>query len=342
MNIIKKTILRAIIFILCITLAGGLLSENLSALAESTRPPGRISSNLSPIAEDLELSTFRNVPVTGRFAAADPEYDALTFEIVTPPRRGEVVLDEDGTFIYTPRERYRGRDSFTYVAVDAVGNISPTATVRINVKRQSGQTSYADMDGNSAAYAALVLAENGVFSGETLGDRQFFRPDMPVTRGEFLAMSLKTLGADTLTGVTRTGFYDDESIPMWIKPYVSTALLSGIIRGYRNTDGNLVFSPNSPVTFSEAAVILGNLLDISDTMQAIYTGATYSRMDYQIPYWAYTAAANLYAADIIPGGISGISGDYVTRADAAKMLLASYNFHTSQDAHGRTLLGWAR
>jgi len=325
---IKKTAVRAAIGVLCLALTAGFIAESLMALAQTASSPAM--TNSPPTAKSFELSTFRDVPVTGRFSASDPDGGALTFEIVMPPKRGALTATEDGTFIYSPRERSRGRDSFTYVAVDSAGNVSDPATVSITVRRQSGRTSYADMDGNSAAYAALVLSENGIFTGEMLGDRHFFRPEMPVTRGEFLAMCLKISGRDAIPGVTRTGFYDDESIPMWIKPYVSTALVSGIIRGYRNADGNLVFSPNSPVTFSEAAVMLAGALGMDGYVPAM-------RSDPYIPVWAYGAAASLHSAGVLR--ISGIHGDHITRADAAKMLLNSRNLIASG---GASLLGWTR
>jgi len=317
--------------LLFIIAAGGCL--RFAAMAATTSD---IASNAPPIAENLEFSTFRDVPIIEKLSSADPEGDAVTFEIVTQPTRGSVTILYDGSFIYTPRERFRGRDSFGYVAVDSLGNVSPEATVRINVKRQSGRTNYVDMSGNSAAFAALVLAENDIFTGETLGGKHFFRPEKTVSRGEFLAMALKTAGVDPLTGVTRTGFYDDDSIPLWIKPYVSTALMDGVITGYRNSAGRIVFSPNSPITFSEAAVILNRLLDITDVAvpAAVQT-------DLYIPAWAYAASRNLSATRIIAGGISGIHGDHVTRADAAIMLLNSRNLLESRN-DGATLLGWAR
>ena len=36
----------------------------------------------------------------------------------------------------------------------------------------------------------------------------------------------------TVDGVTRTGFADDADIPIWEKPYVSTALMAGSARGF--------------------------------------------------------------------------------------------------------------
>jgi hypothetical protein len=63
----------------------------------------------------------------------------------------------------------KGKDSFTYVAIDSGGNISDEATVTVNIKKQSTNITYSDMSGNSSNYAALMLAEKGVFTGESWG-----------------------------------------------------------------------------------------------------------------------------------------------------------------------------
>ena len=335
MDIFKKTPFRTVIMALCISLACGFLTANLTALAESAAAPRGLSGNVPPIAETLEFSTFRDVPLTERLSSTDPDGDAVTFEITAPPRKGDIAVASDGAFVYTPKAGFRGRDSFSYVAVDTAGNVSSEAAVRINVKKRLTKTVYADMNGHSAAYAALSLCENGIFTGEMLGNEYFFRPDQPVTRGEFLAMCLNAGGSDTLTGVTRTGFYDDESIPMWVKPYVSTALMSGIIGGSRTLDGRIVFNSDVPITFSEAAVMLNNTLGITDVVSVAVI-----ETDPDTPVWAYTAVANLNACRIIPDEVSDIYSRQVTRADAAEMLLASNNLFEAQ-AGGKSLLGWA-
>ena len=335
MNIFKKTPFRTVIIALCISLACGFLTVNLTALAESAAAPKSLSGNVPPIAENLEFSTFRDVPLTETLSATDPDGDAVTFEITAPPKKGEAAAAPDGVFIYTPKAGFRGRDSFTYVAVDIAGNVSSEATVRISVKKRLTKTVYADMDGHSAAYAALSLCENGIFTGEMLGNECFFRPDQSVTRGEFLAMCLNAAGSDTLTGVTRTGFYDDDRIPMWVKPYVSTALMSGIISGSRTLDCRIVFNSDAPITYSEAAVILNNTLGITDVVIAAAI-----ETDPDTPVWAYTAAANLNACGIIPDEVTDIYSRQVTRADAAKMLLASSDLLESR-ADSRSLLVWA-
>ena len=72
-------------------------------------------------------------------------------------------MPEDGSseFVYTPYENKTGKDSFTYVAVDAVGNSSDPATVKIKIEKPNTKVTYADMDGDPAHKAAIRLAEEG-------------------------------------------------------------------------------------------------------------------------------------------------------------------------------------
>ena len=76
----------------------------------------------APVAQNMELTTYRNVSVGGRLTAVDPDGDTLTFQITTEPTKGEIELTDDGRFVYTPDTNRRGRDYFGYKAMDASGN----------------------------------------------------------------------------------------------------------------------------------------------------------------------------------------------------------------------------
>src|SRR5699024_4807870 len=71
------------------------------------------AANSAPVAQDLSLTTYRDVLLSGRFAAVDPEGDLLTFQLVKKPARGAVALPDDGsdTFTYTPYEGKTGKDT---------------------------------------------------------------------------------------------------------------------------------------------------------------------------------------------------------------------------------------
>ena len=194
---------------------------------------------------ELELTTYRNVCVGGQLSAVDPEGDAMTFEITTQPSKGTVELTDDGRFVYTPDTNRKGRDYFGYRAVDETGARSQEATVIIKIEKQKTQTTYADMAGHPSAYAATALAENGIFTAEMVGGAYVFSPERYVTRGEFLSMCMTLSGDELLSGVAATGFADDAEIAEWLKPYVATALMDGVVSGY-SVSGGAVFEPTRP------------------------------------------------------------------------------------------------
>ncbi len=286
--------------------------------------------NGAPVAQDLELSTYKNVPLTAQFAATDPEGDALTFQLIKKPSRGAVTMPADGSteFVYTPYENKTGKDSFTYVAVDAVGNTSEPATVKLRIEKASTKVTYSDMEGVSAYKAAIRLAEEGIFVGEQMGENYFFCPDRTVSRSEFTAMAMKAVGIDALPDVSVTGFADDTAIPTWAKGYAASALKSGVVLGTVGEDGQVVFSPDSPITRAEAAVVLDRALQVSDVAQTMLPEAA--------PTWCAQSAANLSSCGVLSADASGSLGltATITRADAAEMLLGALEVLDSRDTGG--------
>ncbi|QHS59740.1 DUF7933 domain-containing protein [Chitinophaga agri] len=54
-------------------------------------------------------------------------------EIVQQPAHGTIIINEDGTVVYTPEQGYNGPDSFTYRVQDEHGSWSNVATVNMNI-----------------------------------------------------------------------------------------------------------------------------------------------------------------------------------------------------------------
>ena len=275
------------------------------------------AANEAPIARNMDLTTYRNVAITGYFDAVDGEGDALTFQLTATPARGSVELSEDGSarFVYTPYENKTGKDSFTYVATDSAGNTSPEATVSLRIEKPGTSVTYADLEGDPAHKAAIRLAEEGIYVGRRLGDSYFFDPDQPVSRAQFLTMAMAAAGVEALEGVTLTGFADDASIPAWAKGAVSAALMAGAIQGSRDESGAPVFGADQTVTRGEATVMLNNLLDIADVPVEVFSpeGAD---------HWAAQAAANLSASGVLPAGDTGTAqlSQALTLGQAAELL----------------------
>jgi len=303
-------------------------------VALATVESGEGSQNLAPVAENLEFTTYKGVAIMGTLQAVDPEGDMIEFKMISEPKKGAAVLAEDGSFTYTPNEGKKGKDTFTYVVVDSMGNVSEEAIVKVVIEKQSTDVTYSDLEGSSEQYAALKLAEEGLFVGEKIGDQYFFNSDQTVSRGEFLAMCLNASGVELVEGITRTGFADDNEIDTWLKPYVTTALMSGTVQGRRIDSGTLYFAPNEPITAAEASVMLNNVLEISDVSDD-GSGAE----DGLVPTWAYQATLNLSACRIIPAANDSLYDDEMTRAGAAQMLCSALDLLASDSSN--SLLSWA-
>ncbi len=108
--------------------------------------------------------------------------------------------------------------------------------------------------------------------------------------------------------------YRRGSIPEYQKPYVSTALLTGIVSGYSDNVNSVVFSGNNYISYSEAAVMLNRSMNLTDVVAQNYGDSA--------PAWAAQACANLSACRIADYSTVA-SGDVLTRADCAKLLSAA-------------------
>ena len=291
------------------TLSDGVLSGvqelKLTILPKEDQPP---------TAEDGSLETYKNIAGSGTLSAADPEGKPLTYNLVKEPKRGSVELHEDGTFTYTPDKNKVGKDSFTYTVTDSGGNTSEEAKISIEIRKPTDKATYADMDGDPDAFYAMWLKEAGLFTGATVGGNLCFEPEKTVSRGEFLVMVMKLVDAQAdETGLT-SGFSDEAATPVWLQPYIVSALGSGMISGVSSEDG-VVFRPEAALSRAEAAVMLQNVLQLpAPTAKTVFSETDAAA----VPAWAADATAALSAAGISLGDTA--QADAITRREVAKLL----------------------
>ena len=270
-----------------------------------------VATEGKPIAENLELETYRGVSVDGQLRATDPQGDALTYQITTPPIKGEITLGNDSSFVYTPDPSRRGKDYFGYTATDTAGNVSQEATVIITLRKQKTAVTYADLDGSPYHCDAIRLAESGVFTGAMVGGDYVFSPDTMISRGEFLAMCMTVSELDILPAVTSTGYTDDADIPQWQKPYIATARMHGSISAVSET-GSTDFEATAPITCAQAAVMLDGIFGLS--------GVSAASLHSNTPDWAVQAVTNLTACRVLPENCD--PAQYLNRGMTADMLCA--------------------
>lgn len=268
--------------------------------------------NEPPEADADSFETYKNIAANGKLKASDPEGEPLTFQLDKEPKRGTVEINSDGSFTYTPYENKVGKDSFTFTATDRSGNVSEPAKISVEIRKPTDQNVYADMNGDPDAFAAMWMKEEGLFTGASIGGNLCFSPDTAVTRGEFLVMAMKLVDAQASADAASTGFADEAQTPVWMRSYISTALLNGMISGTVEED-RLVFHPTDAMTRAEAAVMLQNILDlpVSDSR------SVFNSQDDAVPTWARSAAAALSEAGITVS----VSEDPLTRRDVANLLL---------------------
>ena len=255
--------------------------------------------NLAPAAEDFAAETYKNLPLEGKLKVSDPEGEAMTYAIARQPKRGQVELREDGSFVYTPKKNKVGIDSFVYTATDESGKVSREATVTITIVRPTDSTQYTDTAGLDCRFAAEWMKNTGIFVGEKLDGQACFAPERPVTRGEFITMLVKALDLEPQRLPENM-----ENVPVWLRPYLAAALRAGLTAGVPTEGGT---DHNSPITGGEAAVMLQNALDLS--CRDLETMAS------EDPHWADRALAVLQAH-----GITLRRDDPLTRAQTALAL----------------------
>lgn len=271
--------------------------------------------NEAPTAADGTLETYKNVANSGTLDVSDPEGDSLRYDLKAAPKRGTVELSDDGTFTYTPAKNKVGKDSFTYTATDASGNVSNEATVQIEILKPMDSVTYGDMSGDPDQFTAMWLREQQLFSGESVAGVTCFCPEKTVTRGEFLVMVSRMAGLEPDEAQMTSGFADESTTPQWMRPYIVSALRAGVISGI-NSENGLVFRPNEPLTAAEAAVMLQNLLRLPEAQET----AAFADPE-AVPTWAASAMGALWDAGLPVSADSCTSP--ITRRDAAKLLYAA-------------------
>ena len=268
--------------------------------------------NEAPVCRDVKFETYKNIANTGVLSASDPEGDTLTYQLVKEPKRGTVDIAPDGSFTYTPAQNKVGKDVFTYTATDSAGNVSNVANVTVKIVKPTDKAMYQDLAGDTLAYTAMWLKDRGVYTGKRIARNLCFEPEGTLTRGEFLVMAMKLLGAEPESARLTSGFADESKTPAWMRPYIVSAFKSGMVSGVTSPDG-MVFRPSSNLTRAEAAVMLQNILDLPQSQEA----AVFSE-DCAVPVWAQASVSALESAGIsIP---VTTSAENLTRREAAELL----------------------
>ncbi|MGB9661017.1 MAG: S8 family serine peptidase [Moorellaceae bacterium] len=201
-----------------------------------------------------------------------------------------------------------GEKSLTLVALDRRTGAVTGGRIELGV---AGALPFWDIQGHWAAEDIRELTNRGLLAGFEDGS---FKPDLSVTRVEFVALLVRLAGWPTSDN-PNLPFTDAASIPAWARGAVFAAWQRGLVVGFE--DGT--FRPAVPLTRAEAAALMVRYLG----QRAPEPALNLPFKDWeQAPGWARKDLARAYAANLIrgvaPDKLDPLSP--LTRAQAAAVL----------------------
>ena len=163
--------------------------------------PVQVTYTQPPVAVDDGYSTPEDTPLTAAAPGVlgndtDADGDPLTAIQEAGPASGTLVLDADGSFVYTPTLNFNGVVTFTYHANDGTAN-SNTATVAITVTATNDAPTFTSTPVTTAteeiAYTYSVTAAD---VDNAVADLTIAAPTLP----GWLTLTDNGDGTATLTG----------------------------------------------------------------------------------------------------------------------------------------------
>jgi len=198
---------------------------------DSSEFPDQVDSgdeidNRAPEAEDVELATPEDTPLTVQLPGTDPDGDELRFTVQTEPEHGALSIDE-GQGTYTPEDDFFGTDAFVVRVSDGLLFVDVTVTIEVQgvedepVANDTTLTtdedtpldvslSASDADGDRLTFTITTPPTLGTLSG-TVPDVTY-TPD-PNTNGSDHIVFEATDGKATATGTVDITIAPVEDVP---------------------------------------------------------------------------------------------------------------------------------
>ena len=132
--------------------------EGVAGLVQTTAPQASTAAadvptdpatpaNVAPSVGNYSQITKEDNSVSGQVQGSDANGDSLNYSKASDPQHGKVVVNEDGSYTYTPNANYHGGDSFTVLVSDGQGGTA-LSTVNIEVTPVNDSPKVEDPNGN--------------------------------------------------------------------------------------------------------------------------------------------------------------------------------------------------
>jgi hypothetical protein len=224
--------------------------------------------NDAPIANDINTSTNRHIPVSITLDATDVENDDLTYSIVSGPSSsvGGSLGDIDGnTVVYTTSNG--GTDSFTYKANDGEFD-SNTATVNITITSNNNAPTVRD--------TTFTIGNTRIDGGEPISFFSLPGDDLDAARDNYTneALLTYTLENNPSGWFRNDGTRKDQHHPNRVEFYVPNGFVGSKSSDFKATDNENADSNIGTITV--------NTVVASETNSIYLAGTGYSQY-LQIP-----------------------------------------------------------
>ena len=215
--------------------------------------------NDAPVAVNDVARTNEDTPVTVAVLTndSDPDGDPLTISAASA-LNGTVVVNPDGTIIYTPRANFNGTDTITYTISDGKGGTS-TATVTVTVDPVNDPpvaTNDTATTNEDAPVTIAVLGNDADIDGDPLtvisasapNGTVVINPDGTIT----YTPTLNFNGTDTITYQISDGKggFSTATVTVTVVPLNDAPVASPPLAPQSNPDGAVVSVPTA-ASFSD-------------------------------------------------------------------------------------------
>lgn len=233
------------------------------------------TDNTPPLAMDDSFIFTEDVPLMGNVLAdngygadIDPDGDPLSVSLLDTVGFGDLVLNADGSFTYTPDADFDGTDGFTYQISDGRGGTDTASVtlqgIAVNDPAVANNDSYA----TAADSALIIAAAEGVLANDTDAEGDPFTASLISD----VANGMLSLNADgSFTYTPDTGFIgydsfvyavtggDTATVTLAVGVEQTIPVPQGLVAAYQISEG-LILGAGGVVVGWEDGSGLGNHL----------------------------------------------------------------------------------
>ncbi|WIB27037.1 Ig-like domain-containing protein [Curtobacterium sp. MCSS17_015] len=173
----------------------------------------------------------------------------LTAKVDQAPANGTLVLRAEGSYTYTPADRFSGKETFTYTATDGSGN-QATGLVTITVTPRAGDDTLTTVAGQALVVTSGALTGNDSGVGLTV---------TVVSNGAHSTVTLGTDGSITVTPAD--GFSGTDTLTYTVTDAngsTSTGTVTVMVAPVAKPDSGTVRAGETLARTTSATGVLGN------------------------------------------------------------------------------------